>query len=506
MRVSFCNSFFARSGITHFYMQSIFILLVIVVYFALLMLISWLTSRKGSGNDAFFRANKSSKWYIVAIAMVGTSISGVTFVSVPGMVRNLDMSYMQMVFGFFFGYLVIAYVLLPLYYRLNLTTIYGYLDQRYGPKSYKTGAWFFLLSKIVGAAARLYLVAFILQTLVFDAWGVPFVVTVIGIILIIWLYSRKSGIKTIIWTDLLQGVLFITAMVLIIWQVALRLDLNIGGIVQTIVESPHSRIFVFDDWSSTQNFFKQFFSGMFITIVMTGLDQDMMQKNLTIRKLKDAQKNVVTYGLAFTPINLLFLSLGVLLLVYAQQNGILLPEISDNILPVIASEYLGEIVLGIFIVGIVAAAFSSADSALAALTTSFCVDILNMKPGATSEQEQKDIRTRRVVHMGVSAVFVLIILLIEAIGSDSIIMAIYKLASYTYGPLLGLYLFGLYSKVKPIDKWVPYVAIAAPLLCFVIEMAMWNFFGYRVGYELLLLNGLLTGMGLWLLRSASNNS
>lgn len=483
-------------------MHSTFILIVILVYFGVLMLVSYLTSRKSSGNDTFFRANKSSKWYIVAVAMVGTSISGVTFVSVPGMVRNLDMTYMQMVFGFFFGYLVIAYVLLPLYYRLNLTTIYGYLDQRYGPKSYKTGAWFFLISKIVGAAARLYLVAFILQTLVFDTWGIPFVVTVIGIILVIWLYSNKSGIKTIIWTDLLQAVLFITALVLIVWQVALRLDLNMGGVVKTITESSHSRIFVFDDWSSTQNFFKQFFSGMFITIVMTGLDQDMMQKNLTIRTLKDAQKNVVSYGLAFAPINLLFLSLGVLLLVFAEQNGIALPAVSDNILPVIASEYLGELVLGIFVVGIVAAAFSSADSALTALTTSFCVDILHMKSvSQTKEQEQKDIRTRRIVHVGVSAAFVLIILLIEAIGSDSIITAIYKLASYTYGPLLGLYLFGLYSKVKPVDKWVPYVAIAAPVLCFVTEVLMQQLFGYRVGYELLLLNGLLTGLGLWAVNS-----
>lgn len=483
-------------------MQSAFILIVIVVYFGLLMLISYLTSRKGSGNDAFFRANKSSKWYVVAIAMVGTSISGVTFVSVPGMVRNLDMTYMQMVFGFFFGYLVIAYVLLPLYYRLNLTTIYGYLDQRYGPKSYKTGAWFFLLSKIVGAAARLYLVAFILQTLVFDSWGVPFVVTVIGIILIIWLYSHKSGIKTIIWTDWLQTILFITALLLIVWQVAMRLNLDFEGVVMTIANSPHSRIFVFDDWASTQNFFKQFFSGMFITIVMTGLDQDQMQKNLTIRTLKDAQKNVISYGMAFAPINFLFLCLGVLLIAYAEQYGIALPAVSDNILPVIASEYLGQTVLGIFIVGIVAAAFSSADSALTALTTSFCVDILNMKPiSQTKEQEQRDIRTRRIVHLGVSAAFVLIILLIEAIGSDSIITAIYKLASYTYGPLLGLYVFGLYSKVKPMDKWVPYVAVAAPLLCFVIEIGMQQLYGYQVGYELLLMNGLLAGLGLWAISS-----
>jgi len=331
--------------------------------------------------------------------MIGTSISGVTFVSVPGMVRNLDMTYMQMVFGFFFGYLVIAYVLLPLYYRLNLTTIYGYLEQRYGPKSYKTGAWFFLLSKIVGAAARLYLVAFILQTLVFDAWGIPFVVTVIGIILVIWLYSHKSGIKTIIWTDWLQTLLFITALVLIISQVGIRLNLNLGEMVTAIRENPHSRIFVFDDWSSTQHFFKQFFSGMFITIVMTGLDQDQMQKNLTIRTLKDAQKNVVSYGLAFAPINFLFLCLGVLLIYFAEQNGIILPEVSDNILPVIASEYLGPVVLGIFVVGIVAAAFSSADSALTALTTSFCVDILNMKTVSQTQEQEKKISIPVVGYM-----------------------------------------------------------------------------------------------------------
>ena len=481
-------------------MQSSFILVIIAIYFGVLMLISYLTSRKGSGNDAFFRANKSSKWYVVAIAMIGTSISGVTFVSVPGMVRNLDMTYMQMVFGFFFGYLVIAYVLLPLYYRLNLTTIYGYLEQRFGRKSYKTGAWFFLLSKIVGAAARLYLVAFILQTLVFDTWGIPFVITVIGIILVIWLYSHKSGIKTIIWTDWLQTILFLTTLVLIVWQVSTRLNFNIGDTIAAIGNSPHSRIFVFDDWGSTQNFFKQFFSGMFITIVMTGLDQDQMQKNLTIRTLKDAQKNVVSYGFAFAPINFLFLSLGVLLIIFAEQNGIVLPEVSDNILPVIASEYLGPGVLGIFIVGIVAAAFSSADSALTALTTSFCVDILDMKAlSQTKEQEKKDVKTRGIVHIGISIVFVLIILIIETIGSDSIITAIYKLASYTYGPLLGLYCFGLYTKVKPKDMYVPYVAIAAPILCFIIEMLMKHLYNYQVGYELLLINGLITGLGLWII-------
>ncbi len=485
-------------------MQSSFILIVIAVYFLLLMFISHLTSRRGADNDAFFRANKSSKWYIVAFAMIGTSISGVTFVSVPGMVRNLDMTYMQMVLGFFFGYLVIAYVLLPLYYRLNLTTIYGYLEQRYGQRSYKTGAWFFLLSKIVGAAARLYLVAFILQSLVFDDWGVPFVVTVVGIILIIWLYSHRSGIKTIIWTDWVQTLLFLTALVMIIWQVMARLNFSWGDTFRAISESPHARIFVFDDWTSTQHFFKQFFSGMFITIVMTGLDQDQMQKNLTIKSLKDARKNVVSYGLAFAPINLLFLALGVLLLIFARQNGIVLPEVSDNILPVIASQHLGQVVLGIFITGIVAAAFSSADSALTALTTSFCVDILEMKKTDNPDTERKNVATRRRVHLVISVVFVLIILLIEAIGSDSIITAIYKLASYTYGPLLGLYFCGLYTRMKPIDKWVPYMAVAAPVICFVLETVIRQVFGYQVGYELLLINAALTGTGLWIL--SLNNS
>ncbi|MEA5082352.1 MAG: sodium:solute symporter [Dysgonamonadaceae bacterium] len=481
-------------------MQSSFIITVIIVYFLVLMLISYLTSRKSSDNDAFFRANKKSPWYLVAFAMIGTSISGVTFVSVPGMVRNLDMSYMQMVLGFFAGYLVIAYVLLPLYYRLNLTTIYGYLDQRYGKTSYKTGAWFFLLSKLLGAAARLYLVALILQVLVFDAWGVPFVVTVIGIILVIWLYSFKSGIKTIIWTDTIQTALFLIALVLIIWQLGRSMNMNIGELTSAIVKSPHSRIWVFDDWVSTQYFLKQFFSGMFITIVMTGLDQDQMQKNLTIKNLRDAKKNVITYGFAFIPVNLLFLSLGVLLLVFAQHNNISLPEISDNILPYIVSNHLGSVSLGIFVVGIVAAAFSSADSALAALTTSFCVDILGMKNEEKSNVvEKQNIKTRRIVHVAVSAVFVIVILIIHSIGSDSIINAIYKLASYTYGPLLGLYFMGLYSKIKPIDKYVPYVAVASPIICMAIEIAFKQLLNYQVGYELLLINGAITAFGLWVL-------
>lgn len=488
-------------------MQPMYVLIVIAAYFGMLMLISYLTSRKGSDNDTFFRANRQSKWYVVAVAMIGTSISGVTFISVPGWVRSIDMTYMQMVLGFFAGYLVIAFVLLPLYYRLNLTTIYGYLDTRFGKNSYKTGAWFFLLSKIVGAAARLYLVSFILQSLVFDAFGVPFIVTVIGIILIIWLYSYKSGIKTIIWTDWLQTLLFITALILIVWKLASTMNLDFGGVVSAVRESSHSRIFVFDDWASTQNFFKQFLSGMFITIVMTGLDQDQMQKNLTCKNLKDAQKNVISYGLAFAPINFLFLSLGVLVLLFAQQNNIILPEVADNIMPLIASQHLGTLTLGIFIVGIVAAAFSSADSALTALTTSFCVDILGMNNKDNSKAvEKSNIRTRRITHIVISAVFVGIIMVIYAIGSDSIINAIYRIASYTYGPLLGLYIAGLYTKLKPTDKYVPYIAILSPVLCFGIELLSMHLYAYKMGYEMLLINGALTIIGVWILSMKNTKS
>lgn len=476
-------------------MQSSFVILLVFLYFTLLIVISHLTSRKGSDNDAFFLGNRKSPWFVVAFGMVGASLSGVTFVSVPGMVRNLDMTYMQMVLGFFVGYLIIAYVLLPLYYRLNLTTIYEYLDQRFGKHSYKTGAWFFLISKTIGAAVRLYLVALILQRLVFDSWNIPFVITVIGIIALIWIYTARSGIKTIVWTDTLQTFILIAALVLIFWEVMRNMNFNVPETIQVIREKGYSRIFVFDNWHSTQNFFKQFFSGIFITMVMTGLDQDMMQKNLSCKNLKDAQKNMIAYGMAFTPINLLFLGLGALLLVYAAQSGIVLPDVSDEILPMIASRHLGSVVLGLFTIGIVAAAFSSADSALTALTTSFCVDILNVQ----KEKMNEAVKTRKIAHVSISAVFVIIILIIQAIGSDSIIHAIYKIASYTYGPLLGLFFFGLFTAVKPNDKYVPYVAVAAPLLCFAFELICKQVFNYQVGYELLLMNGLLTGLGLWLL-------
>lgn len=477
------------------------ILIIIALYFAVLLLISHFVSKKHNDNDAFFLGNRKSPWFVVAIAMVGTSISGVTFVSVPGMVGKFDMTYMQMVFGFFFGYLVVAYILLPLYYKLNLTTIYGYLEQRFGFYSYKTGASFFILSKIIGAAARLYLVAMILQTLVFDQWNVPFYITVAAIILLIWAYTFRSGIKTIIWTDTLQTSCLILGVILIIWQLASKMDLDFPQLINTISESEHSRVFVFDDWASKQNFFKQFFSGVFITIVMTGLDQDMMQKNLTCKNLKDAQKNMVTYGFAFTPINFLFLSLGILLLLFASQANITLPEHSDQILPMLATEYLGLPVLIFFTIGIIAAAFSSADSALTALTTSVCIDILNID----KENGKKAKQIRKKVHIGVSIAFLIVILIINYIQQENILDTIYKVASYTYGPLLGLFFFGLFSKINIRDKYVPIVCVLAPIISYIFEWALFSFYNYNVGYEILLLNGVLTALGLFLLRQKSSS-
>lgn len=473
--------------------MGIIILLIILFYFGLLMLISYLTAKKQTDNEAFFMGSRRSPWYIVAIGMIGSSISGVTFVSVPGMVGKLDMTYMQMVLGFIPGYLFVAYVLLPLYYKRNLTTIYGYLEQRFGVCSYRTGASFFILSRIIGSAAKLYLVALILQALVFDAWHVPFFVTVSTIILFIWLYTHRSGIRTIVWTDALQTLCLIIALVLIIYQVAANLNLNFYGIVNAISTSEHARIFVFDDWASRQNFFKQFFSGALIVIVMTGLDQDMMQKNLTCPNLRDAQKNMVSYGVAFTPFNFLFLALGILLLLFASQNNIVLPEKSDEILPLLATEYLGLPVLICFTIGMIASSFSNADSALASLTTSVCVDLLN----TDNKDALQAKRIRQWVHLSVSLLFLILILVIHHVGQSNILDTIYKAASYTYGPLLGMFFMGLFTKVNLRDKFVPVICVLAPILSFVIEYILKESFGYVVGYEILLFNGILTVLGLW---------
>ena len=484
-------------------MNGTFILLTILAYLGLLLLIARLTGARHADNEAFFRGNRQSPWYVVSFGMIGASLSGVTFVSVPGMVRFIDMTYMQTCLGFFFGYLVIARVLLPLYYRLNLTSIYTYLGERFGPGAYTTGASFFLLSKLLGAAARLYLVCVILQHFVFDAFHIPFAATAVGTVALIWLYTRRSGIRTIVWTDSLQTLCLLAALGLIVWQVTAVLGLDVRGAVDLVRESPHSRIFVFDDWQSKQNFFKQFLSGIFITIVMTGLDQDMMQKNLSCRNLKEAQKNMCCYGISFVPVNLLFLALGILLLAAAGRMGLEVPASGDDLLPLFAAGgHLGSAVLVFFTVGIIAAAFSSADSALAALTTSCCIDLL--KIGRFGEEKAR--RIRRQVHLLVAVVFVACILVFEAVGSRSVIDTIYVLASYTYGPLLGLYGFGLFSRRRPRDRYVPVVAVASPLLCFAIDGLTRAATGYQFGYELLMLNGLLTAGGLYLLSLRPTNT
>ena len=462
------------------------IILTVLAYFAVLFGISRLTARR-STNETFYRADRRSPWYMVAFGMVGASISGVTFVSVPGMVQQSQMTYLQTCLGFVLGYVMVAFVLLPLYYRLNLTSIYAYLGTRFGRHSHKTGSCFFLLSKMAGASVRFYVVCIILQRFVFQPLGVPFAVTVVGLVLLIWLYTRRGGIKTLVWTDSLQTVCLFAALLIIIYKVVDDMGLTFGGAVSAIQASPLSRVFVWDDWMSKQYFWKQFLSGAFIVVVMTGLDQDMMQKNLTCKTLRGAQKDMCTYGVAFLPANLLFLSLGVLLTMLGTG------AVGDELLPAYvegaASLHPSPITLHLFTLGIVAASFSSADSALTSLTTIVCVDIVG---------RQDDERLRRRVHIGVCAVFVLFILLFKVLNSTSLIDAVYIIAGYTYGPLLGLFAFGLFTRLRPCDSWAPYICVASPLLCYgadALAQSLWN---YHFGYELLMLNGLLTFLGLWL--------
>ena len=452
------------------------------------MLVSRLTSRR-SDNDAFYRGNRHSPWYVVAFGMIGASISGITFVSVPGMVANADMTYMQTCLGFILGYFAVAFILLPVYYKHNLTTIYSFLQKRLGNRSYRTGATFFLLSKMTGAAARFYVVCFILHRFVFADMGVPFALTAVAMVALIWLYPRRSGIKTLVWTDSLQTLCMFAALVLIIYNVVDDMGMSVGEAVRAIVADSHSRMFVFDDWMSRQNFWKQFLSGIFIVIVMTGLDQDMMQKNLTCKSLADAKKDMCTYGFAFVPANLLFLALGVLLMMMLGRYGMQMPAKGDDLLPMFAaSGMLGNGVVVLFTIGIVAASFSSADSALTAMTTSFCVDMCG-KPD--------DERLRKRVHVCMAVVFILCVLLFELVNSQSVLDAIYTLCGYTYGPLLGLFAYALITKRGVNDRAVPAIAVASPVICFAADWLTSHYTSYRFGYELLMLNGLLTFIGLW---------
>ena len=461
----------------------------ILAYFCILFCISRWVSRRAT-NETFYQGERRSAWPMVAFGMVGASISGVTLVSVPGMVLTSDMAYLQLCMGFVVGYVVVATVLLPVYYRLNLVSIYAYLGQRMGRRSYQTGAWFFLLSKVAGASVKFYVVCIIMQQFVFSALGVPFPVTVTGLVALIWLYTHRGGIRTLVFTDMFQTFCLFAAMLLIIYKVVGALNLDFMEAVRAVAEDSRSRVMVLDDWTSRQYFWKQFLSGVFIVVVMTGLDQDMMQKNLTCRTLRSAQKDMCSYGVAFVPANLLFLTLGVLLAQLSEAQGMALPEAGDQLLPLFV-EQAGPLVLLLFTIGIVAASFSSADSALTSLTTCFCLDIC-CRP--------HDELLRRMAHAGFCMVFVTFILLFDLLNSTSLIDAIYILVSYTYGPLLGLFAFGLFTRLKVCDRWVPLVCVASPLLCLATETIVGQLTGYRFGYELLMLNGMLTFMGLWLLR------
>ena len=467
-------------------MSATLIISIIAAYFMLLLVISWISGR-GAGNASFFVGDRRSPWYVVAFGMIGASLSGVTFISVPGWVVDSQFSYMQMVLGYLVGYVVIANVLMPLYYRLQLTSIYTYLEERFGRYSYKTGASFFLLSRIVGASFRLFLVANVLQLTVFQAWNIPFYVTVIVTIALIWLYTHRGGIRTIIWTDTLQTFSMLTAVVVSVILITRSMDLSLGEMIGQIAAGEESRIWVFDGWHKENHFFKHFLSGAFITIVMTGLDQDMMQKNLSCRNIREAKKNMYLMSISLVPVNLVFLFLAAVLIHFARFRGIAIPETTDNLFPLIATSGLLPQVVGIFfIVGLVAAAYSSADSALTALTTSFTVDILE----GQRMEEGRLTRTRRSVHLGISIVLGLTIMLFRVINDESVISALFRFAGYTYGPLLGLYAFGLFTRRRVRDRLVPLLAILSPVLSFLLShFSVQLFNGYRFGFELLIVNG-----------------
>jgi len=481
-------------------MQPIHIILLIVAYFSVLIFISYLTG-KSADNKTFFKANNSSPWYLVAFGMVGASLSGVTFISVPGWVEAQSMSYMQMVLGYIVGYAVIGLVLLPLYYRLNLTSIYTYLQNRFGDYSYKTGASFFLLSRTIGASFRLFLVANVLQLLLFDTYGVPFWVTVTITIALIWLYTFKGGMKTIVWTDTLQTLFMLIAVGVCIYTISSELEIT--NIFSYVADSELSKTFFFEDINAGNYFWKQFLAGAFVSIVMTGLDQDMMQKNLTCRNLKDAQKNMFWFTIVLVIVNFFFLALGILLTDYAQKNGI--DAHKDELFPILATKgALGLTTAIFFLLGLIAAAYSSADSALTALTTSFSIDILEIDK-KKSETDQEKIRKK--IHILFSFILIGTILIFKYFIADaSVIAKIFTFANYTYGPLLGLYAFGLFTKLKVKDKAVPFICIASPFLTFVVSTLCLNYFNFDFGFALLILNGFITFIGLSLFKLKNSES
>lgn len=460
----------------------------------MLIFVSRLTARNAD-TQTFFTGNRKSPWYVVAFGMVGTTISGVTFISVPGEVGNSAFSYLQFVMGNIAGFWVVALVLLPLYYKLNLISIYTFLNQRIGGNAHKTGSFFFLISKLIGAAFRLYLVAGVLQLAFFDAFNIPFALTVIVTISLVWVYTQKGGIKTIIWTDSLQTLFLLIALVFTIIAVTKSLEWDTVQLFSEIADSPKSQIF-FWDWRSENNFFKQFLAGIFITVAIVGMDQDMMQKNLTCRNIKDAQKNMLVFSLLFFVVVVLFLSLGALLYAFAGKSAIAIPANTDDLYPMLALKYFGLPVGIAFLLGITAAAYSSADSALTALTTSFSIDFLNI----SKYDEAKRIKIKKASHLMFSVLLIGIILIFRAINNESIVVAVFKAAGYTYGPILGLFVYGLYFKRKTSDRWVPFIAVSAPLMTFLIDYyAPVLFNGYKFGFELLIVNALITITGLLLI-------
>ena len=477
-------------------MSPVLVLITIAAYFAILFTISYIAGRKAD-NAGFFVGNRKSTWYVVAFAMIGSSISGVTFVSVPGMVATSNFSYLQMVLGFVAGQFIIAFLLIPLFYKMNLVSIYEYLENRFGLSSYRTGAWFFFISKMLGAAVRLFLVCLTLQLLVFDPLKLPFILNVIATVALVWLYTFRGGVKSLIWTDSLKTFCLVVSVVLCIYYIASDLNLSFTGMVNTVVDSDFSRFFFFDDVNDKRYFFKQFLAGVFIMIAMTGLDQDMMQRNLSCKNFKDSQKNMITSGISQFFVILLFLMLGVLLYTFTAQNGITNPAKSDELFPMVATGGYFPVIVGVlFIVGLISSAYSAAGSALTALTTSFTVDILGTK--GKSEQEVVTIRKR--VHIGMAIVMGIVIFIFNILNNTSVIDAVYILASYTYGPILGLFAFGMLTKKQVRDKYIPLVAILSPILCFILQKnsEVW-FNGYAFSYELLIFNAFFTFIGLCLL-------
>ncbi|MBB6498223.1 sodium:solute symporter [Pedobacter cryoconitis] len=476
-------------------------------YFALLIGVAYFTSRNASDNATFFIANRNSKWYLVAFGMIGTALSGVTFISVPGAVGKSEFGYFQFVLGNAVGFIIIATVLLPLYYRMNLISIYTYLERRLGAYSYKTGAVIFLVSRTIGSSLRLFLVAIVLQKFIFDAWNVPFWLTIVICLVLIWAYTHKGGLKTIIITDTLQTVFLLLSVVLSIIFIARSLNLDMAGTFEAVKNSSYSKVFFWEDFMGTKShFLKQFLGGIFVTIAMTGLDQDLMQKNLSMKTIGEAQKNMFTFTGVFVVMNIFFLSVGALLYIFAAKNGIAIAALKtpDNLYPEIALNHLNVIPGIIFMLGLTAATFATTDSALTALTTSFCVDFLHFDR-KEDQNAPELIRKRHLVHIGFSVMMVFVILIFKVINDDSVVNSLFIAATYTYGPLLGLFSFGLLTKRAVRDKLVPYIVIASPLLSFFIKSNSMAWFGYEIGFELIVLNGLITFLLLWVTGKSTDN-